>query len=65
MATAIDPVCNMEINTDTAAASSEYQGRTYYFCSAGCKQAFDSDPQRYADAGSQATRGGAQTAETS
>jgi YHS domain-containing protein len=43
-----DPVCGMEINPQQAAATSEYQGQTYYFCSAGCKQTFDANPQQYA-----------------
>lgn len=50
MATAIDPVCGMEVDTATAAGSSEYQGQTYYFCSSGCKRRFDSDPASFADA---------------
>jgi nitroreductase/YHS domain-containing protein len=45
--TAIDPVCEMEVETATAAATSVYQGQTYYFCAPGCKVAFDEDPQRY------------------
>jgi len=35
-----DPVCGMEIDTAAAAASEEYQGKTYYFCSEGCHQRF-------------------------
>jgi P-type Cu+ transporter len=46
-AMAKDPVCGTEVDPQQAAATSEYQGTTYYFCSAGCKQAFDQDPQRY------------------
>jgi Cu+-exporting ATPase len=38
----------MEVDPANAAAKSEYQGRTYYFCSAGCKRKFDADPTRYA-----------------
>ncbi len=45
-----DPVCGMEIDPKTAAGKSEYQGQTYYFCSAGCKKAFDKDPQKYVKA---------------
>jgi YHS domain-containing protein len=30
----------------TAGRTSEYRGKTYYFCSAECKQKFDSDPER-------------------
>ncbi len=47
-----DPVCGMEIDPKTAAGKSEYQGQTYYFCSSGCKKAFDKDPQKYVQAGS-------------
>jgi YHS domain-containing protein len=47
MATAIDPVCGMEVEPATAAGSSKYQGQTYYFCSPGCKRQFEQDPQRY------------------
>ena len=43
-----DPVCGMEINAQRAAALSEYQGETYYFCSTECKQEFDRNPQRFA-----------------
>ena len=44
-----DPVCDMEVDpaTATTALMSEFQGRTYYFCSLGCKQAFDANPQEY------------------
>ena len=44
---AIDPVCKMEVNEKTAAATSQYKGRTYYFCALGCKKAFDRDPEKY------------------
>jgi YHS domain-containing protein len=50
MATVTDPVCGMEVDTATAAGSSEYQGATYYFCSMGCKRQFDKAPEQYADA---------------
>ena len=43
-----DPVCGMDVTRETAAATSEYQGQTYYFCSPGCKRGFDMDPERYA-----------------
>ena len=43
----IDPVCGMEIDPQTAAGSSEYMGKTYYFCSPGCKKDFDKDPESY------------------
>jgi len=42
-----DVVCGMAVNPDTAAATSEYNGRTYYFCAQGCKAAFDRNPEKY------------------
>lgn len=44
---AIDPVCGMEVNEESAAATSEYEGKTYYFCAPGCKAAFDENPHKY------------------
>ena len=43
-----DPVCGMEVDEKTATNKSEYKGQTYYFCSPGCKNAFDKDPEKYA-----------------
>ncbi len=43
----IDPVCGMEVAADDAAATSEYKGQTYYFCSQDCKDTFDEDPEVY------------------
>ena len=43
-----DPVCGMSIDPTTAAGSSDYRGKTYYFCSAGCKTKFDAAPERFA-----------------
>jgi uncharacterized membrane protein YraQ (UPF0718 family)/YHS domain-containing protein len=45
---AIDPVCGMTVDPATAGIKSQYEGKTYYFCSAGCKAAFDKDPGKYA-----------------
>ncbi len=45
-----DPVCRMKIHRYHAAARSEYQGKTYYFCSDLCRDRFIQDPARYADA---------------
>lgn len=46
----LDPVCKMEVNPASAAAQSEYEGQTFYFCSEACKRKFDADPTRYLDA---------------
>ena len=48
MPTVTDPVCGMEIDSAAAAASEEYQGKTYYFCSEGCHQRFVAAPEQYA-----------------
>ena len=42
-----DLICGMEIEAATAAGTSEYEGQTYYFCSIGCKKAFDANPEEY------------------
>jgi P-type Cu+ transporter len=42
-----DPVCGMNVDPHQAAGQSEYQGKTYYFCAAGCKRKFDGNPQQY------------------
>lgn len=43
----VDPVCGMEIKPEEAADSIEYEGETYYFCSPGCRAAFEATPERY------------------
>jgi uncharacterized protein len=42
-----DPVCGMTVDVATAEHTSVLDGQTYYFCSPGCKQRFDKDPQRF------------------
>ena len=49
-----DPVCGMRIDPTTAVGQRDYQGQTYYFCSASCVAKFDADPARYASSGSAA-----------
>ncbi len=46
-----DPVCGMEVDEKTAPAKSEHMGKTYYFCSPGCKKAFDENPAKYTGGG--------------
>ena len=41
-----DPICGMEIG-ESASFKSSYKGKTYYFCSAPCKQNFDKNPSKY------------------
>ena len=47
MAMAIDPVCKMTVDESKPAATSEHEGKKYYFCAVGCKKAFDKDPKKY------------------
>jgi len=42
-----DLVCGMDVDEKKARFRSEHGGRTYYFCSAGCKAMFDRDPSRF------------------
>jgi Cu+-exporting ATPase len=44
----MDPVCGMQIDEQQEGEKSEYQGKTFNFCSPTCKQQFDQNPQRYA-----------------
>lgn len=42
-----DLVCGRTFNADSAAASSIYLGRTFYFDCLECKKAFDANPLKY------------------
>lgn len=41
-----DPVCGMMVDPASAKETVDYMGATYYFCSSGCRSAFECDPQR-------------------
>ena len=43
-----DPVCGMIVEEGRAAYKTEYRGRTYFFCSPGCKETFEKNPEKYA-----------------
>jgi xanthine dehydrogenase accessory factor len=43
----IDPVCGMTVEVAGARYRSVHDGRTYYFCSAGCQASFETDPASY------------------
>jgi xanthine dehydrogenase accessory factor len=49
-AVARDPVCGMEVDQGSAEHSFELDGRTWYFCCSGCRNAFERDPSAYAAA---------------
>ncbi len=42
----IDPVCDMEVGSEKGYGKM-YQGSLYRFCSKGCLDKFDGDPERY------------------
>ncbi|HLH49717.1 MAG TPA: heavy metal translocating P-type ATPase, partial [Roseiarcus sp.] len=42
-----DPVCGMSVTIATAKHKAEHAGQTYYFCSAGCREKFIAEPQRF------------------
>src|SRR5262249_51737569 len=46
-ASAIDPVCGMRVDPNTAAHRHTHDGCPYYFCSAGCRAKFAADPVKY------------------
>jgi xanthine dehydrogenase accessory factor len=44
---AVDPVCGMTVEIATARHVVQHAGQAYYFCSAGCKRAFEKEPEKY------------------
>lgn len=43
-----DVVCGMQVDPAKAAGSSEYNGKTFCFCSKACKAKFDANPGPFA-----------------
>ena len=43
-----DPICGMNVDEKTAKFKSDYNGKTFYFCAASCKNTFDKNPAKYA-----------------
>jgi xanthine dehydrogenase accessory factor len=50
LAETVDPVCGMTVMPNASAIKAEHDGATYYFCCAGCRQAFSENPVAYAKA---------------
>jgi xanthine dehydrogenase accessory factor len=46
-ASAADPVCGMTVTAAASGRPLEHDGVTYWFCSAGCRSAFEKDPGAY------------------
>lgn len=47
---ALDPVCGMTVQVATARYRATHEGRTHYFCSAGCQARFEGDPESFVGA---------------
>ncbi|MYZ49208.1 heavy metal translocating P-type ATPase [Propylenella binzhouense] len=45
--TAIDPVCGMSVRLGAGKPTAEHAGKTYHFCSEGCRAKFLADPERH------------------
>jgi heavy metal translocating P-type ATPase len=44
-----DPVCGMTVDPHTAKHRADYNGNTYYFCAARCREKFETNPPAYLD----------------
>ena len=42
-----DPICGITVDVSAAKYESEFDGKLFYFCCAGCKQSFDKQPEKY------------------
>jgi len=61
-AIAVDPVCGMSVAAVAASLQLEHDGRTWYFCGPGCRQAFADDPAQYGELASRTTEDGGELA---
>jgi YHS domain-containing protein len=59
--TVVDPVCGMQVDPETATEHVERDGHMYYFCSAGCREEFERNPEPYARSADAATARSAAT----
>jgi len=42
-----DQVCGCEVDENAAQFKTEYQGKTYYFCTEACKAKFEAHPDKW------------------
>jgi len=42
-----DPVCGMQVDPASARVKVEYDGKSYFFCCAGCAKKFEAAPEQY------------------
>ena len=59
----IDPVCGMTV-TESSGHTLQHEGRTYYFCSAGCQRKFAAHPAQYTASAATSHTRAASTAST-
>ncbi|MCX8278772.1 heavy metal translocating P-type ATPase [Phyllobacterium sp. 0TCS1.6C] len=45
-----DPVCGMLVDPDAGKPAYDHGGRHFHFCSAGCRDRFQAEPERYIEA---------------
>ena len=45
-----DPVCGMTVDPDAGKPRHEHDGHVYHFCSAGCREKFAAEPEKYIEA---------------
>ena len=45
--TVLDPVCGMTVDPEKTQHHAEHGGEAFHFCSAGCREKFVADPERY------------------
>jgi xanthine dehydrogenase accessory factor len=43
----VDPVCGMTVDPSATPHRVSHEGRTYWFCSAGCAESFETEPASY------------------
>ena len=45
----VDPVCGMKVEEKRTEFQTQFAGKKYFFCSEECRQAFQADPDEYAE----------------
>lgn len=55
--TYVDRVCGMQVEPGQTRLVTIYQGHSYWFCSEGCREAFEMNPQKYLEPRSQKRKG--------
>jgi putative ABC transport system ATP-binding protein len=48
---ALDPVCGMSVDRESAPAQTTYDGQLFFFCADGCRRDFLADPARFISSG--------------